>query len=888
MNSRILRTLRQALSRSCCLTLQALLLFLLFSPYPAPAAGNDGDTPPEDANTAIEVVASGEKDDGNDPLQNPVADTWEKLWSGQQELLQGIRAKTDALSDSFLSQTQDLSSKLRPFEEEGRRLLVFSNSFKGHPHPLEAIMWRINVTIADLNQALETVHQSRAEAESLLQQVNNAAESIPDDADRSSFSPEMREYIDSILRARIRLTAILTQYDSLLPSLYLVTQLQTASKTISRDLPELWKNYYLQKPIAWLTPAAWEHLKTRFYYSWQIILMRLPVEMPTTISLWSASILRFFIGLLFGGVITMLLRRRWLTQQSSKPWRHIFHACAPWFILGSALLGSALTATGEFFRIFLAASSCCIIIGEVMMAWDLRLAQYPETPFSHSPFLRLIPLALCAYALLYLPLPQPIILVAWTLVVIWGLYHYQSWKKFNSQKMQFEMGVRDCYSIVLWPCLLLSLSGLHIYSMAIYLSYVALSVAIEFSLGGMSIVGKINEHLPQEGAKAVLARLGVALAAPCVLLLALGCCALWLIILPGGIYLLSSYALKGVTVGATQFNVIQILVIVSAFYLTRTIISMGSRFLTKLPAQGGHFDVTLITPIQTAFTYITWAIFGLFALHALGMSLGSLAMVASGLSVGIGFGMQTIVNNFLSGLILIFGRTLQVGDVVDVGGTTGKVRKISIRATMVETYDNAIIYVPNSEFMSNKLTNWTSFSRSVRREIQVGVAYGSDTELVIKLLLEIAKNHKNVLQFPAPSVNFADFAASSLDFRLRFWVRDYDQGSSTSSQLRLAINQVFNENSIEISFPQLDVHLKDMPKVTADVIEQVEKEPEENGATLAAAESEEGQDTEKPEIREDTVPETGQPESGGAKNDATARRRRPRPGSGKSQEISAA
>ncbi|MBD5607301.1 MAG: mechanosensitive ion channel, partial [Desulfovibrio sp.] len=281
--------------------------------------------------------------------------------------------------------------------------------------------------------------------------------------------------------------------------------------------------------------------------------------------------------------------------------------------------------------------------------------------------------------------------------------------------------------------------------------------------------------------------------------------------LPGGTFLLSEYALKGVTVGATQFNIIQALMIVSVFYLTRTVVAMGTRFLAKLPEQGSNFDSTLITPMQTALTYIAWAIFGLFVLKSLGMQLSNLAMVAGGLSVGIGFGMQNIVNNFISGLILIFGRTLQVGDVVEVAGTTGRVRKISVRATMVETYDNAIIFVPNSEFITGRLLNWTSFSRSVRREVEVGVAYGSNTEKVIKLLIGVANAHKNVLKYPVPSVVFTNFGDSALDFKLRFWVKDYDMGVSTSSDIRLGINDVFAKENIDISFPQLDVHIKDTP-----------------------------------------------------------------------------
>lgn len=177
---------------------------------------------------------------------------------------------------------------------------------------------------------------------------------------------------------------------------------------------------------------------------------------------------------------------------------------------------------------------------------------------------------------------------------------------------------------------------------------------------------------------------------------------------------------------------VHLLLIITLF--TRTAVGMGSRFLARLPKQGVAIDATLIPPMQTAFTYALWCCFGLFALRAVGMELSNLAMVAGGLSVGIGFGMQTIVNNFLSGLILIFSRTLQAGDVVEVGGTQGRVHKISVRATMVETFDNALIIVPNSEFVASRLIGRAT-SRTVRREIKIGVAYGSDADQAGKFAL---------------------------------------------------------------------------------------------------------------------------------------------------------
>ena len=774
------------------------------------ASGTNNAAQSKDADAASKQQADGGATGAeNAPTRH---DPWEMIWAGQRDMLNDIKATAVRLSDAFSGQAANLTDKVQPYEEEARRLLVLTNTFKNWPNPMEAVSRRITVTVTQLNQLLEPVMLARSEAQGLLERVNYMADSLPDDLHDERLSPEMQNYIQEIGQARLRLAAVLAQCDSALaPSLALLARLEKTRQDISNQLPVLWKNYYLQSPVPYLSPDAWADFGQQMRYSYQGMMLRLPVEMPVTPDQWGTAALRFLICLLFTGVITLLLYRRWIKRDSRSAARHIFRVSLPWLCLGLSLLGSSLSAAGEFFRLFLALGNLSIILGQVFLAWDLRLLKYPDVEEQPAPFLRLMPLTLCAYALLYLPLTKPLVLALWAALLIASLVWRQRWRKANCGSLQLESSVLDGDSIVLWLCLLLALSGLHIYSMALYLLFVSCSLALELSLGGMALISNINEHLPKEGARAALARLLVALAAPVVLVAAVVGVLLWVGTLPGGMYLLGEYVFKGVNVGATQFNIVQILLIISVFYLTRTAVAMGSRFLAKLPKQGLQIDATLIPPMQTAFTYAVWAIFGLFVLRALGMELSNLAMVAGGLSVGIGFGMQTIVNNFLSGLILIFSRTLQAGDVVEVGGTTGRVRKISVRATMVETYDNALIYVPNSEFVASRLINWTRNSRTVRREIKLGVAYGSNTALVMKLLLAVANGHENVLKYPTPSVTFNDFGASTLDFLLRFWVKDYDVGVSTASDIRLAIEKQFREHHIEVAFPQLDVHIKDMP-----------------------------------------------------------------------------
>jgi small-conductance mechanosensitive channel len=215
----------------------------------------------------------------------------------------------------------------------------------------------------------------------------------------------------------------------------------------------------------------------------------------------------------------------------------------------------------------------------------------------------------------------------------------------------------------------------------------------------------------------------------------------------------------------------------------------------------------------------------------LGVNFTSLAVVAGGLSVGIGFGMQNIFNNLISGLMLIFGRTLLVGDFVDIGGASGTVRAISIRSTTIETVERALVYVPNSIIMAGQFTNWTRASRLVRRSVVIGVAYESDTDLVKTIMLEAAKKQDHVLQSPPPAVLFTNFGDNALEFTLNVFIDDLDYALSTLSALRFELERAFRANNIDIPFPQLTLHTEGggsdspaKPKLAA--VKEEEPEPE--------------------------------------------------------------
>lgn len=220
-------------------------------------------------------------------------------------------------------------------------------------------------------------------------------------------------------------------------------------------------------------------------------------------------------------------------------------------------------------------------------------------------------------------------------------------------------------------------------------------------------------------------------------------------------------------------------------------------------------DIGVSQSIGTIVQYLVIIIGGFFIIQTSGISLGSLNVLAGALGVGIGFGLQNIANNFISGLIILFERPIKVGDRIEVGNIQGDVTKVSARATTVNTNDNISIIVPNSEFISQRVINWSHNDRSIRFHVPVGVSYNEDPATIKKILLDIANKHPDVLKRPAPDVLFVEYGDSSLNFDLLIWTSTYiNRPIILKSQLYYEIFEKFKEHNIEIPFPQRDLHLR--------------------------------------------------------------------------------
>jgi small-conductance mechanosensitive channel len=200
---------------------------------------------------------------------------------------------------------------------------------------------------------------------------------------------------------------------------------------------------------------------------------------------------------------------------------------------------------------------------------------------------------------------------------------------------------------------------------------------------------------------------------------------------------------------------------------------------------------------------------GIFSiLQTNGLDLSAFGILAGAVGVGIGFGLQNITNNFISGLIILFEQPIKEGDRIEVGDVSGDVIKISARSTMIVTNDNISIIVPNSQFIDSQVINWSHNDRNIRFNFPVGVSYKEDPQKIKKILLEVAKNNSGVLNLPEPDVLFEEFGDSSLNFNLRVWSSEYiNRPKVLKSQLYYEVFKRFKEEGVEIPFPQRDLHL---------------------------------------------------------------------------------
>jgi small-conductance mechanosensitive channel len=294
----------------------------------------------------------------------------------------------------------------------------------------------------------------------------------------------------------------------------------------------------------------------------------------------------------------------------------------------------------------------------------------------------------------------------------------------------------------------------------------------------------------------------------------------------------SKSLLFGFEIGQFRISLVRILAGIVLFIALLLATRLIQRWMRERAVQS-RIEPGIANSIETVLGYAGTWLAALVALSYAGLDVTSLAIVAGALSVGIGFGLQSIVNNFVSGLILLIERPIKVGDRVVIGDKEGHVRRISVRATEVETFDRASVIVPNSELITGRVVNWSHRDWRGAVSVKVGVAYDADPDKVIAILKQCAAEHPLVLPQPPPGVSLDAFGDSALIFTLRVSLPHIDKAGEVQSDLRIAILKALRAAGIEIPFNHLDVTLRDLETMRRYLDEVLERPRNGAGEQLA-------------------------------------------------------
>ncbi len=766
-----------------------LSLFICLLPCPPSFAGGE---PDPQATVAME---------GEDTRS--IQEALDSMLESQVAQIEGILKHTQELGKNINASFPRIRSSLTLLGQEYQKVNALSQSSSGIPTELTFLgerLHRIKEKAVSILNPLQTDMDMLNREKQALDAIGSSLASYAD--------AEVKQKTDTAMQNASRNIAILlSRYGSIVSvGADILEQTRKRLDSLMTIMPSLWKDYYLESSGYFYDIAKWGTDLRAISSVSELFSLRMNTELPSGISAWLVALARIASAMAVFILASLVFFRtvgNSISEQTRKGISRIVRNSLIWIALGISMHFAAWSE-GTLYMLVASAGTMCLCWGELTLAWDLYSFDQPDRPLL-SPLYPIFPPLLAGMILLNLdPFPH-FICVAWLILQIFDIWFTH---RRPLPSMPMPRVIMQIYNVQRWIALVISLIGYARLSILINMLFSAFAVTIMLTISIIRVEHAIEERLPKEGTTAVVSGLTLALVMPFILLTAFSAIVFWILAYPGGAFLLMHFASLGFSIGGFSLNAMQVLSILIAFYLTKSLLTVGNTFMTEMRKQISRISQTLIAPLQIIFKYVMWALFGLYALKALGFNLSSLSMIAGGLSVGIGIGLQNIVQNFTSGLMVIFARTVKEGDVLQVDGHLGVVKKVNIRSTVLETYDNATIFIPNSTFLNGSFTNWTHNNRLVRKDIAVGVAYGSDIKKCMELLLSAAGNHPKVMYFPAPVVLFTEFGASSLDLILRFWVREYNDALNAASDIRVRISEIFAENGIEISFPQMDVHVR--------------------------------------------------------------------------------
>ncbi len=439
----------------------------------------------------------------------------------------------------------------------------------------------------------------------------------------------------------------------------------------------------------------------------------------------------------------------------------------------------------------------------MLLGWGLRIQKADDVDASSSPFAPLFLLYVFGVFLQVTDLYKIFISSFWIIGIV--IYLFFARKQFKKNFFKFEKALVSLSMVLGIICLLMVPIGLVYLSILIMMGWFLVCLGIQFA---RYISYSFNGMVQYIGGNYVVLKiLLIGLSVPVLWLFIMLLIFMWGVGQIFGSYFFASFINTDIKIYNYTLNFTNFAFAIYLFFVFKTITNVAKLTIKRL-SETSKIEHGASSSIGVLINYGLWSVYIIVMLKLLGFNMTSLAVISGGLSVGIGFGMRDILNNFVSGIIILGSHSIRHGDVVEIDGLAGKVIEITIRSTVVQTWENAIVCIPNSTIISNKLINWTNQDLVVRKDISIGVAYGSDIEKVKSILLRIGNEAEYILSKPAPTVFLQDFADSAITMTLRVWLSNIAYATVALSSIRERIYSDFAKNSIEIPFPQMDVTLK--------------------------------------------------------------------------------
>ena len=673
------------------------------------------------------------------------------------------------------------------------------------PYDYRQVLREICYVAYDFQSLLSSDSDDVAILSNYLDMITEAKESVKDLMEAKNISPEVIASLDKMDSDMSEIHAKFLYYRDAMKAG--ISQTSTYAG-VSFDHPDKFnevvfaqlKTFYLNPSSYFFSKSAWmmsKYLRQDWFNNLRIKIKQNFPDNQNEFTVLSIC--------LVGGIIVFLIfnllinKRSKLDKKKLKP----FKESLLWFIM--ALVFIVYNYSVAFMpknSIVLALAILFLIRSVMFLGWGLRVRKHDELDSFATPFAPLFWLYVYGVVLQFTDQYMVVLSALWILgLLVFSFFTHRHLRKIF---LSFEKILLSISMVLGVICIFLVLVGMVYTSIIIMMGWFLICLGIQLARHINYSFNGIVQYI--EGNYVVLKILLIGLSVPILWLFIILMIFMWGIGQIFGTYFFVTFINTNLNLYGYTLNFGNIAFAVYLFFVFKTISNVVKLTIKRL-SESSKIESGAAPSITILVTYALWTVCIIVMLKLIGVSMTSFAVISGGLSVGIGFGLRDILNNFVSGIIILGSHSIRHGDIIEVGGITGKVIEITIRSTVVKTGDNAIVCIPNSTIISDKLINWTNQDLIVRKGISVGVAYGSDIDKVKAILIRIANEAEYVLSKPAPSVSFDNFGDNSIALTLVVWISDIAFAGSALSTMRERIYSDFIKNSIEMPFPQMDVHM---------------------------------------------------------------------------------